>query len=700
MSDVRMIRFLQNFGRVITVWVATPLLFSCGGGGSGESPTPANSVPRISVPAGISVLEGSRLSANLDITDADGDTLQLSVTGADAGFFILTRTGGSSSHVLQMLKPLDFEDPEDANRDNAYEFDVVADDGRATATGHVVVRVDNAAGISFSEEQGMAAILGINENEFSGNSVGFAGDLDGDGMSEVLVGGSRRPSPQPVGGVIARPGSVFVMSGASVARSNSGKIQLLEQSTGKSVELTWPATVANTVPEFSHRAMGVADIDGDLLGEIAVSSHRWDGVGVVDIIRGSLVASALQNAATAPQFDAGSTPAVRIRGDSINDGFGFDVARVPDLDGDGREELLVCAPGSNSTNVYLIFGSTLEDALVAGGDFVVGSAIAGGGVVRFAGTNRFERRCAAVASAGDFDGDDNPDIVIGESQGGGVGLAQAHVIYGHAILLARQAAGLIELGNLEQTDKGVTLVGEFTLDGFGSAVAGIGDFNKDGLDDVAIGAPRSPADSSSSQSATDKGAVFVLFGSSTPFQTRLSVSDLTTGLLGFILRGTNDLEATGAQLAVAGDVNGDGFADFYVSSPGATLDFANAGPRYPNVGRIDVVFGTDAILNGAIQLDGYAGRTKIIPFPSTQYGADMRAYGDIDGDGRNDLLVSSTGSVRCADSSRISAGGAFYVSRSRIDAATNGALDLGNHLFGAPLPTQFQRATQLSCVSP
>jgi FG-GAP-like repeat/FG-GAP repeat len=702
MSEVRVIRVLQTFGRVFPLCVATPILFACGGGGegSGGSPAPTNSAPRISVPASINVLEGSRLSANLDITDPDGDPLRVSVTGADAGFFILTKPVGSSSYVLQMFKPLDFENPEDADHDNAYEFDAVANDGRSTATGHVVVRVDNVAGNSFSEEQGMAAVLGINENEFSGNSAGFAGDLDGDGMSEVLVGDSRRASPQPVGGVIARPGSVFVISGASVARSSSGKVQLLGQSTGRSVELTWPATVANTVPEFGHRALGLADFDGDHLGEIAVSSYSWDGVGVVDIIRGSLVASALQNAATAPQVDAGSTPALRIRGDSINDAFGFDVARVPDLDGDGREELLVCAPGSMTSNVYLIFGSTLQVALAAGGDFVVGSAIASGGVVRFAGTNRFERRCMAVASAGDFDGDGKPDVVIGESQGGSVGLAQAHVIYGRAILQARQATGLISLENLEQAGKGVTLVGEFTLDAFASAVGGIGDFNNDGLDDVAIGAPRSPADSSSSQSVTDKGAVFVLFGSRTPFHAHLSVSDLNTGLLGFIIRGTQELEATGKHLAAAGDVNGDGFADFYVSSPGATIDPRSGGPIYTFVGRIDVVFGTNAILNGAVQLDGYAGRTKIIPFPATQYMADMRAYGDVDGDGRNDLLVSATGSAKCVGNSVISTGGAFYVSGSRIAAATNGTLDLGDHLFGAPLPTQYQGATQLSCASP
>ena len=701
MSDVRAIPVLRTFGRVFPLCVATSLLFACGGGGGsgGSPPTPTNSAPRVSAPATINVLEGSRLSANFDITDPDGDPLQVSVTGADAGFFMLTKPGGSSSYVLQMVKPLDFENPEDADHNNAYEFDAAASDGRLTTAGHFVVHVDSVAGDAFSAEQGMAAILGINDNEFAGSSVGFAGDLDGDGLSEVLVGNSRRASPQPVGGVIARPGSVFVISGASVARSSSGKVQLLEQSTGRSVELTWPATISNTVPEFGHRAFGVADLDGDHLGEIAVSSYHWDGIGVVDIIRGSVVTSALQNVATAPQVDVGSSPALRIRGDSSNDAFGWDVARMPDLDGDGIEELLVCAPGSMTSNVYLVFGSTTQGALASGGEFVVGSAIASGGVVRFAGVNRFERRCAAVASAGDFDGDGKPDVVIGESQGGSVGLAQAHLVYGSAILQARLRTGVITLENLEQAGKGVTLVGEFTLDAFGSAVAGIGDFNQDGLDDVAIGAPRSPADSSSSQSVTDKGAVYVLFGRRTPYPARLSVGDLTTGLAGFVIRGTGELESTGAQLAAAGDVNGDGFADFYVSSPGATLDFASAGPLYTSVGRIDVVFGTNAILNGAVQLDGYAGRTRIIPFPATQNVADMRAYGDIDGDGRNDLLVSATGSARCAANAMISTGGAFYVSRSRIAAATNGTLDLGNHLFGAPLPTQYQGATRLSCVS-
>ena len=688
-----------------------PLLFACGGsGGSGDSgPTPANSAPLISGPTNINVLEGSRLLANLDITDADADPLQVNVTGPDARFFILTKPSGAGSYVLQMFKPLDFENPEDADHNSAYEFDAVVSDGRATTTGHFVVQVDSVAGDAFSEEQGMAAILGINNNESAGNTVGFAGDLDGDEFSEVLIGNSRRASQQPVGGLIGRPGSVFVMSGASLARSNSGIVQLLQQATGRNVELTWPVSISNSVPEFGHRAFGVPDLDGDNLGEIAVSSYNWDGVGVVDIIRGSLVASALQNVATTPQVDVGSTPGLRIRGDSSSDHFGFDVARMPDLDGDDLEELLVCAPDEMTSDsglagrigaVYLIFGSTLQDALASGGDFVASSAIASGGVVRLGGADRLDRRCTAVASAGDFDGDGRTDVVIGETKGGGSALGQAHVVYGRAILQARQGTGLIFLENLEQSGEGVTLVGEFTLDFFRSAVAGIGDFNKDGLDDVAIGARDSPADSSSGQSATFKGAVFVLFGSRTPFPARLSVADLNTGLPGFIIRGTRESEHTGAQLAAAGDVNGDGFADFYVASPGAVFDSPISGPRYVNVGRIDLVFGTNVILNGAVQLDSYAGLTKIIPFPATQYMADLRAYGDIDGDGRNDLLVSATGSGRCTANGMTWTGGALYVSRSKIAAATNGTLDLGNHLFGAPLPTQFYGATQLSCAEP
>jgi hypothetical protein len=191
--------------------------------------------------------------------------------------------------------------------------------------------------------------------------------------------------------------------------------------------------------------------------------------------------------------------------------------------------------------------------------------------------------------------------------------------------------------------------------------------------------------------------VFVLFGSRTPFANRVSVSDLSPGVLGFVIRGTTDIEGVGAQVAAAGDVNGDGFADFYVSSPGAVIDFATRGPIYTFAGRIDLVFGTSAVLNGGVQLGSYAGRTKIIPFPATHYIEDMRAYGDIDGDGRNDLLVSAPESTRCVSHAQIAMGGAFYVSRATIGAATNGTLDLGTHLFGAPLPTQYLGAAQLSC---
>ena len=137
----------------------------------------------------------------------------------------------------------------------------------------------------------------------------------------------------------------------------------------------------------------------------------------------------------------------------------------------------------------------------------------------------------------------------------------------------------LNLSRLDGTN-GFRLDGIDAFDHSGTSVAGTGDVNGDGIDDLIIGA----------YGADPDGESYVVFGTDTGFGASLDLSALD-GLNGFRLDGS------GGPVAGAGDVNGDGFDDLIVGAPGAAN---GAGVTY-------VVFGTDAGVAATLDLSALDG---------------------------------------------------------------------------------------------
>jgi hypothetical protein len=203
----------------------------------------------------------------------------------------------------------------------------------------------------------------------------------------------------------------------------------------------------------------------------------------------------------------------------------------------------------------------------------------------FAGGDQFG---IAVASAGDVNGDGYTDVIVGAPfapNGAGAGLA--YVYFG---------------GATPDATPDLTLSGNITGDLFGRAVSGVGDINGDGYADFIVGAPANDA------GGADAGRAYVYLGGPSPD----AVADLT-------ITGSAANQNLGMAVASAGDVNGDHYGDFIVGGPGAGAGMAN-------------------VYFGAPSPDATPDLTLTGTETNELFGTAVAA-GDVNGDGFSDLIV-------------------------------------------------------------
>jgi hypothetical protein len=299
----------------------------------------------------------------------------------------------------------------------------------------------------------------------------------------------------------------------------------------------------------------------------------------------------------------------QIESNQVGAGLGFSVAGAGDVNGDGYDDVIVGAPyydagNSNEGAAFVFLGSAT--GIANGGPATAAAQLESDHVSALLGTS--------VAGAGDVNGDGYDDVIVGAPQ---YNAGKAHA--GAAFVFLGSATGI---ANGTPATAAARLGSNQVSALLGTSVAGAGDVNGDGYDDVIVGAPLYDA------GQEDEGAAFVFLGSATgiasgspaPAAARLESNQVDAYL--------------GQSVAGAGDVNGDGYADVVV------------GARYYDAGEADegAAF---VFLGSATGIANGSPATAAARLESNQvaaeFGWSVAGAGDVNADGYDDLIVGSAG---------------------------------------------------------
>lgn len=275
------------------------------------------------------------------------------------------------------------------------------------------------------------------------------------------------------------------------------------------------------------------------------------------------------------------------------------LANAGDFNGDSREDITIGAPNANPGGkagagcVFLVFGrANFGDHSLSTVGLLDDNALTG---VKIVGENAGDMIGASQASAGDFNGDGISDWIIGApGYNGGAGLVA--IIYGTS---TRQGTYKVsDIGT--PTLPGLVLVGSAAGDKAGTCVAGLGDVDGDGYDDVGIVAPSASHMLVDGSTRTGCGVVYVIYGG--PSYYNAKDSSKNTVNLGGTAMGTLfgkmyvGIAGSGTSqvmtVAPAGDIDNDGKADFLIGNPNYDILDAGGHVVLPQLGEVYLIRGS------------------------------------------------------------------------------------------------------------
>jgi hypothetical protein len=511
---------------------------------------------------------------------------------------------------------------------------------------------------------GLVNFLECNQsNAMMGFAVAGAGDVDGDGFSDVMAGARFYSNGQ------ALEGAAFIFKGSAngLVTANPAVIE------GGQVDA-----------RLGHALSSAGDVNGDGFSDIALGAYQYDkgssNEGIVTIHYGSANGVSI-------------APSQTLESDQTEAQFGISVACAGDVNGDGFADLIVGARyydkgQANEGAAFIYQGSKdgLNPIPVSvlesnQGDAWMGSAVAPAGDVngdgfsdvlvgsyafdngqkdegsvfvwygRADGTNTlgqelngYQDYCSfgqSVANAGDVNGDGFDDVIVGAYgyNSGQPNAGAAYIYYGSS-----QGINLNTVAKIENVPGS---------GGLGYSVAGAGDVNGDGYDDVIIG-DMSYFVSWDPQKGLVEGAALVYYGAPQGINTNIFS----------VLKNNQTQSSFGWVVSSAGDVNGDGYDDVLIGDPNYDKQF--------DEGAAFVFHGSSQGISTApaVTLEGNQS--------SEQLGFSVSAAGDINADGLDDIIVGAPYYNNGQDSE-----GTALIFYGSISGISNTATTLENNLSQA-----------------